>query len=60
MREHALRKPVESRRAYKQRKNTVALGMILALLLAAALAVLLAGGLRRGFLESKESRSELF
>jgi hypothetical protein len=43
MREHALRKPVESRRADRQRKNTVALGMILALLLAAALAVLLAG-----------------
>ena len=43
MRERALRKPVESRRAYKQRKNTVAFGMILTLLLAAALAVLLVG-----------------
>jgi len=43
MREHALRKPVESRRAYRQRKNTVAFGMIFALLLAAALAMLLVG-----------------
>jgi hypothetical protein len=41
--EHAVRKPVESARAYRQRKNTVVLGMILALMLAAAMAVLLVG-----------------
>lgn len=41
--EHALRKPVESRRAYKQRRNTIALGMILTLLLAAAMTILLIG-----------------
>jgi hypothetical protein len=40
--EQALRKPVESRRAYKQ-KNAIAFGMILALMLAAAMAVLLVG-----------------
>ena len=43
MREHALREPLEARRAYRQRKNAGALGMILTLLLAAALAVLLVG-----------------
>jgi len=41
--EHAVRKPVESRRAYRKRKNTIVLGMILALVLAAAMAVLLVG-----------------
>jgi len=41
--EHTLRKPVESRYAYKQRRRTIAFGMILALGLAAALAVLLIG-----------------
>ena len=41
--EHAVRKPVESRRAYRKRKNTIVLGMILALILAAAMAVLLVG-----------------
>jgi uncharacterized protein involved in exopolysaccharide biosynthesis len=41
--EHAVRKPVESRRVYTRRKNTIALGMILALMLAAAIAVLLVG-----------------
>jgi hypothetical protein len=41
--EHALRKPVESRRAYKQRKKAVAFGMIVALTLAAAMAILLVG-----------------
>ncbi|HXX99577.1 MAG TPA: heme-binding protein [Candidatus Limnocylindrales bacterium] len=41
--EHVLRKPVESRRAYKQRRKTLALGMVLALGLAAALAVLVIG-----------------
>jgi uncharacterized protein GlcG (DUF336 family) len=38
-----LRKPVESRRAYTQRRKAIALGMLVALLLAAALAVLLIG-----------------
>ena len=41
--EHVLRKPVESRHAYRQRRKTIALGMFLALGLAAALAVLLIG-----------------
>jgi hypothetical protein len=41
--EHALRKPVESGRAYKQRRNAVAFGMIVALTLAAAMAILLVG-----------------
>jgi uncharacterized protein GlcG (DUF336 family) len=41
--EHTLRRPVESRRAYAQRRKTIALGMILALGLATALAVLLVG-----------------
>jgi len=41
--EHTLRKPVESRHAYRQRRKTIAFGMVLALGLAAALAVLLIG-----------------
>jgi hypothetical protein len=41
--EHPVRKPVESRRAYRRRKNAIVLGMILALMLAAAMAVLLVG-----------------
>jgi uncharacterized protein GlcG (DUF336 family) len=42
--EHVLRKPVESsRRAYKQRRQTIAFAMILALILATALIVLLVG-----------------
>jgi len=41
--EHALRRPVESQRAYKQRRKTIAWGMILALGIAAALAVLIVG-----------------
>jgi uncharacterized protein GlcG (DUF336 family) len=39
----SLRKPVESRRAYMQRRKTVAVGMILALGIAAAIAVLIIG-----------------
>jgi uncharacterized protein GlcG (DUF336 family) len=41
--EHALRKPVESLRAYEQRRRTIAFGVILALGLAAALAVFIVG-----------------
>jgi uncharacterized protein GlcG (DUF336 family) len=41
--EHALRKPVESRRAYEQRRKTLALGIVLTLTLAAALALLMMG-----------------
>ena len=41
--EHTLRKPVESRQAYRHRRQTIAFGMILALVLAAALAALLMG-----------------
>ena len=41
--EHILRKPVESWRAYAKRRKTIALGMLLALGLVAALAVLLTG-----------------
>lgn len=41
--EHTLRKPVESGRAYKQRRQTLAFGVIIALCVAAALAVLLVG-----------------
>jgi len=41
--EHVLRKPVESSRAYKQRRQTIALAMLLALGVASALAVLLMG-----------------
>jgi hypothetical protein len=41
--EHALRKPAESRRAYKQRRKAIAFGMIVALTAAAAMAILLVG-----------------
>jgi len=41
--EHILRKPVESRRAYQQRRQTIAFAMVLALGVAAALTVLLIG-----------------
>jgi hypothetical protein len=37
--EHALRKPVESRCVYKQRRRAIAFGMIVALTLAAAMEV---------------------
>jgi uncharacterized protein GlcG (DUF336 family) len=41
--EHILRKPVESRRAYQQRRKTIAFGIVLALAITASLVVLLAG-----------------
>jgi uncharacterized protein GlcG (DUF336 family) len=41
--EHVLRKPVESSRAYRQRRKTIVFGIVLTLVLAAALAVLLVG-----------------
>jgi len=41
--EHILRKSVESRRAYQQRRKAVAFGMIVALLLAGALLIVLIG-----------------
>jgi hypothetical protein len=41
--EHTLRKPVESRRAYAQRRKTIVWGMILALGLALAIAILMIG-----------------
>jgi len=41
--EHLLRKPLESRRAYQQRRRLLALGMLFAALLAGALAILLLG-----------------
>jgi uncharacterized protein GlcG (DUF336 family) len=41
--EHVLRKPVESRRAYEQRRKTLVFGMILALSLALALVLVLIG-----------------
>ena len=41
--EHVLRKPVESRRAYEQRRRTLAFAMVLALSLALALAFVLIG-----------------
>jgi len=41
--EHILRRPVESSRAYEHRRKTLAFGMLLALGMAAALAVLLVG-----------------
>ena len=41
--ERVLRRPVESRRAYKQRRKAIVLGMVLALSLAVALAVLMVG-----------------
>jgi uncharacterized protein GlcG (DUF336 family) len=40
---HTLRKPVESSRAYIQRRKTMALGILLALVLAGALGILLFG-----------------
>jgi len=40
---HSLRRPVESSRAYIQRRKTMVLGILVALVLAAALAVLLLG-----------------
>ena len=40
---HFLRKPMESRNAYTQRRKTIALGMLVALILAVALAVLMMG-----------------
>jgi len=43
MMEHFLRRPVASRRAYAQRRKTIAFSMLLALGMAAALAVLLVG-----------------
>ncbi len=41
--EHALRKPAESRQAYAHRRKTLAWGVLLALAIAAALAVLMIG-----------------
>ena len=41
--DHLVRKPVESRRAYQQRRRLLALGMLFAALLAGALAILLLG-----------------
>src|SRR5271154_6637225 len=41
--EHILRKPVESRRAYQQRRKTIAFAIVLALGITFALVVLLAG-----------------
>jgi len=39
--EHALNKPIESRRAYQQRRHTIAFGIVIALVIAVALVVLL-------------------
>jgi len=41
--EHILRKSVESRQAYAQRRKTLAFGVVVALALAFALAVILIG-----------------
>ena len=41
--EHILRKPVESRRAYRRRRQGIAIAMLLALVLAAALVAIMAG-----------------
>jgi hypothetical protein len=41
--EHAIHKAIESRRAYKHRRHTLALAMVMAMVIAAALAVLLVG-----------------
>ncbi|MGB7846375.1 MAG: hypothetical protein WBL63_12225 [Candidatus Acidiferrum sp.] len=41
--EHILRKPVESRRAYQQRRKTIIWGMLLAMGIAVAMAVLMVG-----------------
>lgn len=43
MEKHLLRKPVESSRAYQQRRRLIVLGMLFAALLAGALAILLLG-----------------
>lgn len=39
--EHVLNKPIESRRAYQQRRHTIAFGIVIALVIAVALVVLL-------------------
>jgi hypothetical protein len=41
--EHAIHKPIESRRAYQHRRHTIGFAMILALTIAVALAALLLG-----------------
>jgi uncharacterized protein GlcG (DUF336 family) len=41
--EHILRKPVESRRAYEQRRKTIGFGVLLAVLILAAIAVMMMG-----------------
>ncbi len=41
--EHAIHKPIESRRAYRHRRHTIGFAMILALIIAVALAALLVG-----------------
>ena len=41
--EHIPRRPVESRRAYEQRRKTLAFGVVLALSVAVALAFVLMG-----------------
>jgi hypothetical protein len=41
--EHILRKPIESRGAYQQRRNTMVLAMVLSLGIAVALAILMLG-----------------
>jgi hypothetical protein len=41
--EHAIHEPVESRRAYRQRRHTIGLAMILMLAVAVALTFVLLG-----------------
>lgn len=41
--EHAIHRPIESRRAYRQRRHTIAFAMVLALSVAVALSLLLLG-----------------
>ena len=41
--EHTIRKPVESSRAYIQRRKTAALGILIALVLAITVAILVLG-----------------
>lgn len=41
--EHAIRKPVESRYAYQHRRKTLIMGVLVALVIAGALAILLVG-----------------
>jgi hypothetical protein len=41
--EHAIRKPVESRHAYQHRRKTLILGVLVAVVIAGALAILLVG-----------------